>query len=380
VAGTRSSRDIQHQTVGSSPPRSRQVAQVMNERRDTRLRFEQWARNPSCEANRISAVHGVPMAEVVRREHGQPTMGQSPFALARGQMFEQVLLRNNGLRLRESLIQTGVLPASATGFQDFRLRQNRGPFRTLDEAREATSVFFKNMATATDPGQVPVVVAGAVVCVPGRAMLPEAILVIDVLAVTWVARRPVLVVGEVKTYPDRGGYTDGAELATARAQAGVYVHGLRQVLTELGVADRIAVADRGFLVLSRPGSNRPSIRANEDLRYQVERAAKGFERLRAVAASLPGTVDSELVLETILRASTEYEQGCVSFCDRAALCHERALEAGDPRALGEEVARLLGHTTLGRVVELLAGARPNDATERDLIRRLTEAERGRAAS
>ena len=30
-------------------------------------------------------------------------------------------------------------------------------------------------------------------------------------------------VGEIKTYPDRGGHTDGGELAQARAQAGVYI-------------------------------------------------------------------------------------------------------------------------------------------------------------
>ena len=30
--------------------------------RDTRRRFEQWARNPACEANCISAVHDISMA------------------------------------------------------------------------------------------------------------------------------------------------------------------------------------------------------------------------------------------------------------------------------------------------------------------------------
>jgi hypothetical protein len=57
-------------------------------RRDTRLRFEQWARNPACEANTLSAVHGIPMVEVAKAEGSQITMGQSPFALARGQTFD----------------------------------------------------------------------------------------------------------------------------------------------------------------------------------------------------------------------------------------------------------------------------------------------------
>jgi hypothetical protein len=54
-------------------------------RRDTRRRFEQWAKNPLCDANAISAVLGVAMGEVVEAEGGKRTAGQSPFALANGQ-------------------------------------------------------------------------------------------------------------------------------------------------------------------------------------------------------------------------------------------------------------------------------------------------------
>jgi hypothetical protein len=60
-------------------------------------------------------------------------------------------------------------------------------------------------------------------------MLPHATLSIDAVAVRASSGSVSLVVGEVKVYPDRGGYTDEAQLATSRAQAGVYVHGLRLV-------------------------------------------------------------------------------------------------------------------------------------------------------
>ncbi len=118
-------------------------------------------------------------------------------------------------------------------------------------------------------------------------MLPEALLVLDALVVRHDDAPPTLMVGEIKTYPDRGGYTDPTELATARAQAGVYVHGLDLVLDELDLASAFKVAREGFLVLSRPGFNQPSIRAGEDLRYQAERAKRGFQRLRDAAAQLP---------------------------------------------------------------------------------------------
>ena len=64
--------------------------------RDTRRRFEQWARNPHCQANVISAVHNIPMAVVVKAGGGKPSMGQSPFAIQRGQSFEKSLFRNGG--------------------------------------------------------------------------------------------------------------------------------------------------------------------------------------------------------------------------------------------------------------------------------------------
>jgi len=64
-------------------------------RRDTRRRFEQWAHNPTCQANTISAVHGISMADVATRESGRSSMGQSPFAIARGQAFERGLFRQN---------------------------------------------------------------------------------------------------------------------------------------------------------------------------------------------------------------------------------------------------------------------------------------------
>jgi hypothetical protein len=43
-------------------------------------------------------------------------------------------------------------------------------------------------------------------------------------------------------------------------------------------------ARSGFLVLTRPGSNVPSVRAHEDLHFQAERAERAFERLREAAA------------------------------------------------------------------------------------------------
>jgi hypothetical protein len=80
------------------------------QQRDTRMRLEQWARNPKCEANTVSAVHNVKMATVAERTGVAQSFGASPFALARGEEFEFNLLRDDAERLLPELVRTGVGP------------------------------------------------------------------------------------------------------------------------------------------------------------------------------------------------------------------------------------------------------------------------------
>lgn len=336
------------------------------ERRDTRLRFEQWAHNPSCRANTFSAVHGIKMADVAKADGVPPSMGQSPFAIARGQTFERILFRNDAKTLHEALVEAGVLTARSKGFADCRLRMNGGKLRDHDQAIAETSRLLDALASGKSHVAI---IASATVRLPRLIMLPETILVADVVAVTYEKKAPVLVVGEIKTYPDRGGHTDGGELAQARAQAGVYVHGLRTAIIELGLSNKITVADEGFLVLSRPGVNRPNVRAREDFRFQAWRAERGFKQLEEAAKGLPPPGDKNPVA-AIQGAETDYRQECVSFCDRAPVCFARAIREDNPIVLGEDTARFLGKVSLARAVELIEGAKPKDPAERDVVRRL----------
>src|SRR4051794_35901797 len=185
--------------------------------RNTRARFEQWAKNPSCEANAMSAVHNLRMDIVAVREGIVPSFGASPFALARGQTFERYLLDNDAKRLRDALVEREVLPAEADGFRDIRLTMNGGKFvKTLDGAVAATRTLIEEVAAAETSAQrakLPSIVAAPTVKLARRVMLPEAFLIIDTLVIRMDGERPQLIVGEVKTYPDRAGHTDGHELA-----------------------------------------------------------------------------------------------------------------------------------------------------------------------
>jgi hypothetical protein len=340
--------------------------------RDTRRRFEQWARNPQCHANVMSAVHNIRMSDVASLEGARATMGQSPFAIARGQAFERALFRNDGESIISALTRARVLPEKAAGLLDLRLRLNGGRCRSLDEALAKTVDFLRDVV-ARKSRDLPWLIAGATVRIPGGVMLPEAILVLDALVVRHDEKPSRLIVGEIKTYPDRAGYTDAVELATARAQAGAYVHGLDLVVEELSLQAGLAIAREGFLVLTRPGFNRPSVRAGEDLRYQAERAKRGFVLLRKAAEVLPAP-ERDRALASVIAADTHYCESCVAFCDRADVCRAVALKTGSAGVLGDDVARFLGRTPLPRALELMEGAKPADDVERDLARRIVNVE------
>lgn len=341
---------------------------------NTRRRFEQWAQNPSCQANTISAVHNVKMADVAAVQGIKPTFGQSPFALARGTTFERQLLWDSGARLLNALIDKEVLPPGATGLEDLRVGMNGGPMSDLEHAIASTTELILRAAGAKSGG-VPALAAGATVKIPKGVILPEAILILDVLAIRTDRGLTELIVGEVKTYPDRGGHTDPHELAIARAQAGLYVHALGLVASELHLEDRIRVRTDGFLVLTRPGSNMPAIRAGEDLRFQAERARRGFELLEKAAQGLPpfDPVGADPIA-SVMDAPKEYSEACVSFCDLAEKCHADALAADLASVLGDDVQRFVGDIGLSRALALLHDAGPADEAEEDLVRRISEAD------
>lgn len=337
--------------------------------RDVRRRLEQYAANPRCEANVWAALGGVAMLDVARSLGLDPPFGQSPFALQRGQRFEHSLFEEDAMPLRRALIERKVLPANASGFVDLRLRRHGGPIDTLDTAAKQFEALLRTWAGRIGDArmQLPTLVANATLRTPPDVM-GEGLLALDVLTVHPEPRpAPItLRVGEIKVYPDRGGFTDSLELATARAQAGLYLYVLRRTVEALNLGRDLHVADDGFLVLARPASNQPSVRAGEDLEYQARRAREMFARLRPLSAA---EGHAAVTLETIRDAPKHYGDACLSFCELADRCREEALQAGLPNALGEDLARYLGDVTLHRALQLLHGTEPSNDAERDFLRR-----------
>jgi hypothetical protein len=302
--------------------------------------------------------------------------------IARGKQFERSLFYNDAERLIAELIKERVLPEGSRGFIDLRIRTNGGiRLDRLDDAITETRQLIEQIALSSTAKRrtLPAVTAGATVRIPKGILLPEAILIIDAMAIRLDTDLPELIVGEIKTHPDRGGHTDAHDLASARAQAGIYVHGLDLVVSELRLNDRINVSRQGFLTLTRPGSSQPSVRASEDLRHQAERARRGFELLERAAAALGSdlwaideTNPPRPLVDAVLHADTNYSEACVSFCDLAPRCFDLARRDGNSAILGDNVRLFLGSISLPRAVALLNGGKPRNDAERDFCRRLED--------
>ncbi len=320
----------------------------------------------------LSAIRDVPLAQVAKAVGVDSTTGQSPFAIARGELFERALFRDEALRLRRALVEAKVIAANAQGFVDLRLARSGGAARDLDEACARFTKLLREWSGSTGDARsnIASIVAGATVNMPARDGLPEGLFSIDVMTVHPNPRPApiVLRVGEMKVFPDRGGFTDPAELSTARAQAGTYVHVLRLALGAAKLEREVVVADDGFLVFSRPGSNLPSVRAGEDLRFQADRARRALQELGAVAQSQTEPLFASP--EDIASAPKAYSDSCLAFCELASKCQREALDAGIGNALGEDMGRFLGSISLHRALELLRGDAPATDAERDLHRRL----------
>lgn len=352
--------------------------EIRNEaRRNTRGRFEQWAKNPTCTANMLSAVHNVRLDKAAEAIGLEASFGQSPFAITRGDRFEAGLFFDDAQRLREALERKDALPPGSTGFLDLRLRMNRGTrIGSIEQALAETTAWLQRLAT--DPASAESIVAAPMVKIPRGVILPEALLIIDAVTVVLAEDgRARITVGEVKVFPDRGGHTDPQQLASARAQAGVYRHAFALAVEALGLGDAIDLAPDGLLIFTWPGSNSPSVRVGEDLTYQAIRADRGFARLEEVAQSVVRdddfSADNPALIERVLDAPTDYSEACLAFCDLAPRCHQRAMDADAPVMLGDDVKRLLGETTISRALALLGGAPPADDREADLQRQLRAA-------
>jgi hypothetical protein len=281
---------------------------------------------------------------------GSPSVfGQSQFALTRGNAFEAKVKADGGaelLRLVHRVLAPGAEPPHEASVPDLSASGPEGrTARTalaLREAAEAPGTW-----TLLDHPMLALEVAGS-----PAFLEPDAVVVHP--DGSWS-------VVEIKSFPMLDGSADPAKVGAAARQAAVYVLALEAVAARLEAAPR--VHHRIVLVCPKDFSNLPTASA-VDVRKQravTSRQLARLTRLDEIAAALPDGVcfSPELpageLAAAVAAVPATYAPECLSACELAFHCRERARAADAVTALGRAGRAELGSLTT--VPDVLAAAR-----------------------
>ncbi|MFE5481885.1 hypothetical protein [Streptomyces sp. NPDC056527] len=308
------------------------------------------AANPGCRRRALLDGAGVDKAALASKLGSPAPFGQSQFAFMRGNAFEAKVKADGG---RELLRLLGIEEPGAVRLPDLAAVGPEGrSARTALALREATAA---GEWALLDHPMLALDVAGS-----------PAYLEPDVVLVHPDGRWTVV---EIKSFPMVDGSADASKVGAAARQAAVYVLALERLAT---MTEGAEVAHSVLLVCPKDFSNLPTASV-VDVRKQLSvtrRQLTRLTRIEDIADALPDgvTFDVETCSAEELASAVEsvpyaYAPECLSACELAFHCRERARLAGAVEALGRSVrGELGGLTTIGAV---LAAARGEEGDAED---------------
>ena len=342
--------------------------------------LERVARNPECMRLRALTIVGVTPATAAKEIYGEPAREeQSPFALALGNQFEKNLFDNSAAKLLQLYRDAGRLTTNeckVAVIPDLAPPLSSDPRKLLVSLGRRQSETIRLLrAKAAGNKDAPNIIIKPRMFVRllgiGHAIEPDALIAADADRFY----RPI----EVKSYPDRAGKTDSADVRSACRQAAVGVVALREAIREFGFRDvDVAVPAIGDLVLRVPGSMSAKLRSMTlrseaaSLERAIDEAPRNLDELEAMLA--PGaSLDDPLILDQI---PTSYRTSCKEHCALAGKCKQQACAAGEPAVIGDMARELLAPAgTVTRALDLMngRGVPPRTAEEVALAEQLQEA-------
>ncbi|WP_078946681.1 hypothetical protein [Streptomyces sp. NRRL B-3648] len=306
------------------------------------------AANPGCARRAVLDGAGVDKARLATALGAPSGFGQSQFALTRGNAFEARVKADGGaelLRLVHGRLDPGAEPPAGAAVPDLSAHGPEGrTARTALALREAAQA---GGWTLLDHPMLALDVAGS-----PAFLEPDAVVVHP--DGSWS-------VVEIKSFPMVDGSADPAKVGAAARQAAVYVLALEEVAARLDPAPR--VRHRVLLVCPKDFSNLPAASA-VDIRRQRAVTARQLARLTRIeelAGALPeGTCfapdrPAEELTAAVEAVPAAYAPECLSACELAFHCRDRARAAGAVTRLGRPLRAELGG--LATVEEVLAAAR-----------------------
>jgi hypothetical protein len=337
--------------------------------------IERVARNPDCLRLRALTIAGFTPVSAAALLGVPSNEGQSPFALAMGQRFEKRMLENGAANLfalyRERNL-LGVHEAKIIAVDEFA----PGPGPQALRRRETETRRLLQAKRQNDPKA------------PNLILKPR--LMVNLVGVPHAIEPDFLVaadsdqfyrVGELKSYPDRGGKTDPADIRSACRQAAVGVVGLRHTLQALGMSEpaTMIAMPKADLVLRVTGLFMPTLHSMaivsevESVERAIGEAPSNLEELEAM---LPrdASLDDAAVIASI---PNNYRPSCKEYCAMWQHCRAQALEQRHPVVLGDQAAeRLAAAGSIDRALDLMTGrgVPPRNAAEAALADELRTAD------
>ncbi|MER5177041.1 hypothetical protein ABT009_01455 [Streptomyces sp. NPDC002896] len=316
------------------------------------------AANPGCKRRALLDGAGVNKAALASALGSPSSFGQSQFAFIRGNAFEARVKADGGavlLRLVHERLDASAEPPEPgrTHTPDLSAAGPEGrAARTSLALREATSA---DAWTLLDHPMLALDVAGS-----PAFLEPDAVVVHPDGSWTVV---------EIKSFPVIDGAADAAKVGAAARQSAVYVLALEQVAARMDPVP--PVRHRVLLVCPKDFSNLPTASA-VDVRKQLSvtrRQLTRLTRIEDIAEALPEgtTFDVERPADE-LRSAVEcvpaaYAPECLSACELAFHCRDRARAEGAVTALGRSVRGELGALTSADTVLAAAHGTAGDLAD-----------------
>lgn len=339
--------------------------------------------NPGCARRALLDACGADKGTVARQAGHPWQFGQSRFALARGNAFEQQVKEYGGARLlallRESLDlpveQVAYIPLKSVGDSTGREQRYRQTCRALVSAARG----------GPDPGTLydhPMLRLN----VGGNNVYLEP----DLIAFK-IGDRFYIV--EIKSFPVIDRQANGAQVAAATRQASIYVIALQDLFATNGL-DPELVATSVFLVTPRNFGNTP-IATLIDARKQISmlnRQLARMDRIDTLLDLLPSGLTFDLALDgtgvptrpaanlaaDLRRIPARYRPECLAHCELAGLCRDEARQNASLDVYGQGVVDIFGGVdTTHTALSLAEGRQPSD-DQAGVARTLRHAERLRA--
>jgi hypothetical protein len=341
--------------------------------------FERMARNPDCTRLRALTIAGIDSATAAVKVYGEPAReGQSPFALAIGNRFDRAMADNGAAELLELYRSAGRLTTAECKvaiIPDLAPIGSRREMRHVMALRQTITERLLEQKLKRDPKAPNIIVKPRVlVTLLGldHGIEPDALVASD----SDVFYRAV----EIKSYPDRAGKTESADIHSACRQAAVGVIALRNAVCRMGMrrpADLVPAF--GDLILRVPGALKPTLRPMplkgevDSLERAIHEAPSNLDELEELLPA-GSALDDPTVLESI---PNSYRSSCREYCALAQHCKQAAVASGDPAILGDLARETLAAAgSISRALDLLrgSGAPPRTSAERALAEQLREAD------